>query len=210
MASPENSHTPSGEGTGESSQDPSPGGSGAASRGGSEPPKKKGIHWQSEGESMATKKQKARFNVRDHSEPVRDEPPKALPKAKRRRDSTHSRGRSPMSKGDFSESVTDALKKLPASKPSILRRNSSDISENGYIQMKGGRGEDEIHNMDEQSFGKAVAQRTAQSKVRILGSILASFVLFPSRKVCLESLSWENCVNFNAYLNGELLTLNHQ
>lgn len=131
MASPEHSHTPSGEGTGESSQNPSPGDSGAASRSGSEPPKKKGIHWQSVGESMDTKKQKARFNVRDHSEPVIAERSKHSSKAKRRRDSTHSRSRSPMSRGDFSEPAADALKKLPASKPSILRRNSSDVGETG-------------------------------------------------------------------------------
>lgn len=75
---------------------------------------------------MDTKKQKATFNVRDHSEPSIDNPPKPLPKAKKRRESSRSRSQSP--RGDFTESVTEALKKIPSAKPSILRRSSSDFS----------------------------------------------------------------------------------
>ena len=128
MASPEQNFTPiSGEGTGESSQSHTPGDSASASRRGSRPTKKgTRIHWQSEGESMDTKKQKATFNVRDHSEPSIDNPPKPLPRLKRERESTRSGSQSPQ--GDFTESVTEALKNIPSSKPSILRRTSSDFS----------------------------------------------------------------------------------
>ena len=131
MASPEQLSMPvSGEGTGESSQSHTPGDSASASRRGSQPPRKSArIHWQSEGESMDTKKQKATFNVRDHSEPSIDNPSKPLPKAKRRRESTRSRSQSPG--GDFTESVIEALKNIPSSKPSILRRSSSDLSGKG-------------------------------------------------------------------------------
>ena len=78
---------------------------------------------------MDTKKQKATFNVRDHSEPSTENPPKPLPRVKSRRESTRSGSQSPQ--GDFTESVTEAFKKIPSSKPSILRRTSSDFSGKG-------------------------------------------------------------------------------
>lgn len=168
MASPEHSSTPV-SGEGQSSQDQSPESSTPASRNSSRPPKKRGrIHWQPEGESMDTKKQKSTFNVRDHSSPPTDEPSKPLPKATRGvSNHTRSGSVSPKSRSSISHEISEALKNLPAPKPSVLKRSSSDVSE---IDVNGLDGvvEEDDDNIDEQAYGKAMAERTALSKAQRL------------------------------------------
>ena len=160
-SSPEHTYTPV-SGEGESSQDPSPGSSAPASRSGSRAPKKSvRIHWQPEGESMDTKKQKSKFNVRDHSLLPTDEPAKPLPRDGRR-DSTHSRN------GSISQEVPDTLKRSPIPKPSVLKRSSSDVSEKDVKGLDGVAEETDYNDMDENSFGKAIAERTALSKAQRL------------------------------------------
>ena len=167
--SPEHAYTPV-SGEGESSLDPSPGSSAPASRSGSRAPKKSArIHWQPEGESMDTKKQKSKFNVRDHSSLPTDEPAKPLPRDGRK-DSTHSRSRSrsPMTKSSVSQEVSEALKKSPTPKPSVLKRSSSDFSEKDVKGLDGVAEETEYNDMDHHSFGKVIAERTALSKAQRL------------------------------------------
>lgn len=168
-SSPDNAYTPV-SGEDESSQEPSPGSSAPASRSGSRAPKKSArIHWQPEGESMDTKKQKSKFNVRDHSSLPIDEPAKPLPRDGRR-DSTHSRSRSrsPMARSSISQEVSDALKKSPTPKPSVLKRSSSDVSEKDVNGLDGVAEETDYNDMDQHSFGKAIAERTALSKAQRL------------------------------------------
>lgn len=169
MASPEHSYTPV-SGQGESSQEPSPGSSAPASRSSSRPPKKSArIHWQPEGESMDTKKQKSTFSVRDHSAPPTEEPTKPLPSARRRGSNPlRSRSRSPKPTSSITQEVSEALKTLPTPKPSVLRRSSSDVSEKDRSGLDGLREEDDEINMDEHSFGKVMAERTALSKAQRL------------------------------------------
>ena len=164
MASPEQSHTPV-SGDGPSSQDRSGESSGQGSRDGSKPQKKSArIHWQSEGESMDSKKQRSTFNVRDHSaSPAKKENIKPLPRV--RRNSSHPRAgtASPahVSPPIFPENVSEALKRS-SPRPSILRQSSNDSNGNGD-----GSEEDEEQE-DAFSVGKAVAQRTAQSRAQRL------------------------------------------
>lgn len=168
MASPEHSSTPV-SGEGQSSQEQSPESSAPVSRDSSRPPKKRGrIHWQPEGESMDTQKQKSTFNVRDHSSPPTDEPSKPLPKATRS-DSNYTRSGSvsPKRRSSISHEVSEALKNLPTPKPSVLKRSSSDVSEKDVNGLDGVVEEDD-DNMDEQAFGKAMAERTALSKAQRL------------------------------------------
>ena len=168
-SSPEHNYTPV-SGDGESSQDPSPGSSAPASRSGSRAPKKSArIHWQSEGESMDTKKQKSKFNVRDHSSLPTEEPAKPLPRDGRR-DSTHSgsRSRSPLARSSISQEVSDALRKPPTPKPSVLKRSSSDFSEKDVNGLDGFVEEANYNDMDQLSFGKVIAERTALSKAQRL------------------------------------------
>ena len=161
-------------GDGPNSQDRSIESSGQASRSSSGPPKKSArIHWQSQGESMDSRKQRSTFNVRDHSasppkrelrEDTRKENIKPLPRA--RRNSIHSRVGSASSSAQrsppsFSEEVDEALSKTSA-KPSILRNLSR--SSNGS-QNSDDEGED---HENEISRGKAVAQRTAQTRAQRL------------------------------------------
>ena len=168
-SSPEHAYTPV-SGQGGSSQDPSPGSSAPASRSGSRTPKKSArIHWQPEGESMDTKKQKSKFNVRDHSSLPMGEPTKPLPRDGRR-DSTssRSRSRSPMARMRTSQEVSDALKKSPIPKPSVLKRSSSDVSEKDVNGLDGVAEETDYNDMDQHSFGKVIAERTALSKAQRL------------------------------------------
>ncbi|KAL8794241.1 MAG: hypothetical protein Q9195_003195 [Heterodermia aff. obscurata] len=168
-SSPEHAYTPV-SGEAESSQDPSPGSSAPASRSGSRAPKKSArIHWQSEGESMDTKKQKSKFSVRDHSLLPAEEPAKPLPRDGRR-DSTHSRSRSrsPMARSRISQEVAETLKKSPIPKPSVLKRSSSDVSEKDVNGLDGVAEETDYNNLDQHSFGKVIAERTALSKAQRL------------------------------------------
>ena len=168
-SSPEHAYTPV-SGEGESSQDPSPGSSAPESRSGSRAPKKSArIHWQPEGESMDTKKQKSKFNVRDHSLLPTDEPAKPLPRDGRR-DSTHSRNgsRSPMARNSIPQEVSDTLKRSPIPKPSVLKRSSSDVTEKDVKGLDGVAEETDYDDMDLHSFGKAIAERTALSKAQRL------------------------------------------
>ena len=166
---PEHTYTPV-SGEGESSQDPSPGSSAPASRSGSRGPKKSArIHWQPEGESMDTKKQKSKFNVRDHSSPPTDEPAKPLPRDGGR-DPNHSRSRSrsPMGRSGFSREVSDALKKSPTPRPSVLKQSSSDSIEKDANGLDGVVEDTDYNDMDHLSFGKAIAEQTALSKAQRL------------------------------------------
>ena len=155
MDSPNLSYTPTSvESSLESSRNQSKEGSASASRSSSRPPKKNArIHWQSEGESMDIKKQKATFNLRDHDT---EESKKLLPRAKRR-NSNRSRSQSPVSRGSFSQDVNEALKSLHAGS------NEKDLQD-----MVGVTEEDVHDNTDGHSFNKAIAQKTAQTKAQRL------------------------------------------
>lgn len=161
MASPEHSYTPV------SHEEPSPRdrsgeSSGHGSRNGSRPPKKSArIHWQPEGESMNTKKEREKFNIRDHSgsSPNRENK-KPLPRG--RQGSTHIRAgsASPTSHSppSFTQEVNEALKKAPL-RPSILRHSSTGSEDSAN---------DADQNGNEISVPTRVAQRTAQSRAQRL------------------------------------------
>lgn len=164
MGSPEQQDTPV-SGTEPSSQERSGESSGQGSRSSSRPAKKSArIHWQSEGEQIDTRKQRSTFNLQDHSGslPKRDGK-KALPRARRCSLQARAGNASPahQSAPNLTDIVTEALEKA-SPKPSILRHASKDSngSKSGNVEN--------VEQGHQWSVGKAVAQRTAQSRAQRL------------------------------------------
>lgn len=164
MASLEEISTPaSADGT--SSQDRSLGSSAQGSRSNSRPPKKNArIHWHSQGEQIDTRQQKSKFNVRDHSaSPPKRDGKKPLPRARRdslqkpRAGNTSSAAQSP----SFPQNVNEALRRT-SPRPSILRQASNDSNDSRNSS------DEENKRESPNSIGKAVAQRTAESKAQRL------------------------------------------